>query len=154
MKHLLAALVWAVFATSAWASCSDARVDLRGEWGQARFSVEVAESPEEISRGLMHRTSMPASAGMIFIYPSPRPATFWMRNTLIPLDMIFVSADGVVQKIHENAIPRDETIIFGGDEIQYVLEINGGMASRIGITVGTELRHPKIDSTIAAWPCT
>ncbi len=76
-----------------------------------------------------------------------------MENTLIPLDMVFMSADGAVQKIHENAVPLDRTNIPGGDGIQYVLEINGGMSRLPGITTGSELRHPAIASETAAWPC-
>ncbi|MDF0599491.1 DUF192 domain-containing protein [Psychromarinibacter sp. C21-152] len=120
---------------------------------RARFSVEIADDPAEVARGLMHRESMPKSAGMLFIYPQPQTTHFWMRNTLIPLDMIFIGADGVVRKVHENAVPLDETPIFGGDDIQYVLEINGGLAGMLGIDAGDELRHPAVDQDLAAWPC-
>ena len=104
------------------------------------------------SRGLMHRESMPRSAGMLFVYDKPQPVSFWMRNTLIPLDMIFMDETGVVQRVHDNAVPLDETGIKGGDDIQFVLEINGGLASRLGIVEGAELRHPAIGLN-AAWPC-
>lgn len=140
-------------AAASWAECRPNRVDLRGEWGQARFTVEVAQTREELSLGLMNRPSMPASAGMLFAYEMPRQVYFWMKNTLIPLDMIFMSADGVVQRIHENAVPLDETLIYGGENIQFVLEINGGMASMLGIVPGSELRHPAIVENSAAWPC-
>ena len=153
MNAWIAAAFLAATATTAQAACSEDRVDLRGDFGAARFTVEVADDPEELQRGLMFRESMPASAGMLFIYPAPRTVHFWMENTLIPLDMIFMSAEGVVRKIHENAVPRDRTLIPGGDGIQYVLEINGGLAKRLGFEVGAELRHPRIDRAIAAWPC-
>ncbi|MEM7752931.1 MAG: DUF192 domain-containing protein [Pseudomonadota bacterium] len=149
MRSLIALLATSV---SALAACDEARVDLRGDWGQARFSVEVADTPAERSQGLMHREDMPRSAGMLFVYERPQPVSFWMRNTLIPLDMIFMDAEGTVQRVHENAIPLDETSIPGGTEIQYVLEINGGLSSRLGIVEGSELRHPAIGSD-AAWPC-
>ena len=90
---------------------------------------------------------------MFFVYDRPRIVAFWMKNTRIPLDMIFAGADGRVRKIQENARPFDETAIPGGDDIQFVLEINGGLAGRLGITPGAELRHPAIDSDRAAWPC-
>jgi uncharacterized membrane protein (UPF0127 family) len=135
------------------AECRPDRVDLRGDWGTARFTVELAQTREEISVGLMNRPSMPASAGMLFVYEAPRAAYFWMKNTLIPLDMLFVSPEGVVSKVHENAVPLDETVIPGGDNVQYVLEINGGMAARLGIAAGSELRHPSIPASRAAWPC-
>ena len=76
-----------------------------------------------------------------------------MKNTLIPLDMIFASPEGRVARIHENAVPHDETLIPGGDGIQYVLEINGGLARRLGIGEGAELRHPAMDQGRALWRC-
>ncbi|MDJ0639677.1 MAG: DUF192 domain-containing protein [Paracoccaceae bacterium] len=136
----------------AHAACDVSRVNLRGDWGSARFTVEVADDPRERSEGLMHRESMATSAGMLFVYDEPQFVSFWMRNTLIPLDMLFLDATGTVQHIHENAIPLDETAIPGGDDIQYVLEINGGLSSRLGITVGSALRHPSIGDN-AAWAC-
>lgn len=140
-------------ATPAFAeeACSEDRVDLRGAWGTAGFSVDVADDNAERAQGLMHVESMPRFAGMLFVYPQPRTVRFWMRNTLIPLDMIFVDENGVVQKIHHQAQPLDETLIFGGDTIQYVLEINGGLSEQLGIVEGSELRHPAI--TDAVWSC-
>lgn len=153
MKHFIAAVILAATAGTALAECSEDRVDLRGDWGTARFSVELADTPDERSLGLMNRPEMAKSAGMLFLYDFPQTVAFWMENTLIPLDMIFMSADGVVQRIHENAVPLDRTLIPGGDDILAVLEINGGMSALLGITVGSELRHPMLDQSIAAWPC-
>jgi len=136
-----------------WAQCSADQVFLRGDWGQARFSIEIADTPETRALGLMHRTSMPASAGMLFVYERPQMLSFWMRNTLIPLDMLFIDASGVVQHIHANAIPGDETPIVGGRDLLAALEINGGLAERMGITVGTQLRHPAFSDHQPAWPC-
>lgn len=133
--------------------CDLSEVHLRGDWGTARFTIELADEPDEQAQGLMHRESMPRSSGMLFAYPTPRPTRFWMRNTLIALDMIFIDQSGVVQKVHPNARPLDETPIFGGNEIQYVLEVNAGLSERLGIGPGTQLRHPVIDSELAAWPC-
>lgn len=134
-----------------WASCDAARIDLRGDWGQARFAVEVADDPQERSQGLMFRESMATGAGMLFVYERPQRAVFWMKNTLIPLDMIFADATGTVTRVHSNAIPHDETGIDGGEGVKYVLEINGGLAERFGIEPGTELRHPSIEA--ATWVC-
>jgi len=135
------------------AACAPDRVDLRGDWGQARFSVDLADEPAERSRGLMHVPSMPASKGMLFLYDQPQRAVFWMENTLIPLDMIFMDATGTVTHIHENAVPLDRTPIDGGDGVLAVLEINGGLSRRLGIAKGSELRHPALDQSSAAWPC-
>lgn len=152
MRALLALAL--MLPAGAWASCSDEVVQLRGDWGEARFRVEVADDPAERSQGLMHRTEMAASAGMLFVYPAPQRAVFWMRNTLIPLDMIFADVSGTVTHVHENAIPLDETNIDGGDGVQFVLEINGGLAGAMGIVPGSELRHPAIPAPDAVWPCT
>ena len=133
--------------------CRDDQVVLRGEWGQARFTVEIADDEEERNRGLMHRESMARSAGMLFVYPRPGRVGFWMRNTLIPLDMIFLDETGTVRHVHHNAIPHDETPIPGGDGILAVLEINGGLAAALGIKKGSQMRHPAFDPATASWPC-
>jgi len=149
---VLAALLAAVLPAAAGAACAPDKVDLRGPWGQAHFTVEIADTPRERSRGLMHREAMPRGAGMLFVYDRPQAVSFWMRNTLIPLDLIFADATGTVARVHDNAVPLDATAIPGGDGIQFVLEINGGLADTFGIAPGTELRHPAI-GTAAAWPC-
>jgi uncharacterized membrane protein (UPF0127 family) len=151
---LRATLFLLVGALAAQASdCSEASVSLRGDWGTARFSVEVADDPQERAVGLMHRESLPRSAGMLFVYERPQRLSFWMRNTLIELDMIFVDPQGVVQHVHHRAQPLDETPIFGGDDLTHVLEINGGMAEQLGIAPGSVLRHPSFAAATAAWPC-
>jgi uncharacterized protein len=137
----------------AWGACRVDVVELQGAGGKARFTVEVADDAEERALGLMNRPKMAMGAGMLFVYPSPKKAGFWMKNTLIPLDMIFVDATGTVTRVHENAVPLDTTSIDGGDGVKVVLEINGGLAGRMGIAPGTVLRHPSLDQTIAAWAC-
>ncbi|MEL7415534.1 MAG: DUF192 domain-containing protein, partial [Pseudomonadota bacterium] len=134
-------------------ACAVDRLDLRSGETLLRFSVEVADTVDERALGLMHRTSMPQFSGMLFAYDRPQTVGFWMRNTLIPLDLLFADARGVVQRIHANAVPLSEENIPGGDDIQYVLEINGGLAEMLGLTEGTEFRHPAIDPETAAWPC-
>lgn len=133
--------------------CAPDVVDLRGSWGSARFSVEIADDPQEHGVGLMNRESMPQFSGMLFVYSAPSTVSFWMKNTLIPLDMLFLDASGVVQRIHENAVPLDLTSIPGGDDILAVLEINGGLSAKLGISEGSELRHPAFGAAQAAWPC-
>lgn len=151
---MTAAALLAAGAAVAAESCAEDQVTLRGDWGQARFTIELADDPDERAQGLMHRESMAQSAGMLFVYPEPKQVGFWMKNTLIPLDMIFLDATGTVKKVHSNAIPHDETPIFGGSpDIKAVLEINGGLSERLGIVAGSELRHPAFEPSEAAWPC-
>ena len=151
----LASVALFLFASAllAQSQCSPDTVWIRGDFGQARFSVEIADDAGERATGLMNRPSMPTAAGMLFIYNRPTSLSFWMRNTLIELDMLFVDATGVIRNIHERAIPLDETPIFGGDGLTHVLEINGGLARTLGIKVGDQLRHPSFEQSTAAWPC-
>lgn len=143
----------ALMPVASWAACAVDTVDVRGPAGQQRFTVEVADDGAERAQGLMFRESMPMSAGMLFVYDEPGTVSFWMKNTLIPLDMIFADARGVVTRVHANAVPGDTTAIAGGDAVQFTLEINGGLAARMGIVEGAELRHPAIAQETAAWPC-
>lgn len=145
--------LWLTLAASAAGACNDTSIALRDGQAAARFTIEIADDANERARGLMFREEMPVSSGMLFIYDGPQPVSFWMRNMLIPLYIIFISADGTVARIHENAQPLDETSIFGGDAIQYVLEINGGLAERLGIGEGAVVQHPATNQAIAAFPC-
>ena len=155
MNRLFATtMIWlALLVGVAQASCRDDRVDLRGPWGQARFTVEIADTDALRAQGLMHRERLARSAGMLFIYEAPTSPSFWMRNTLIPLDMLFVDPTGQVTRLHENAQPHDETPIPGGANVLMVLEINGGLSAMLGISEGSEMRHPRLDQDTALWPC-
>lgn len=136
------------------AACSEGSAELRLPGGSTmRFSVEVADTDAERSQGLMFREAMATGAGMLFLYEGPQRATFWMKNTLIPLDLIFADATGTVTRVHARAVPGDLTTIDGGEGVVAVLEINAGLAGRLGIVPGTVLRHPGLDQTTAAWPC-
>ena len=135
------------------AECRDDSVFLKTKSGELRFSVEIADDPEERAQGLMHRESMAKGAGMLFVYEYAQPAAFWMKNTLIPLDMIFTDVTGTVTRVHHGAIPGDLTAIEGGDAVFSVLEINGGLARRYGIEAGSVMRHPVFAPGPAAWPC-
>ncbi len=141
-------------AGAALAECRADSVSLRGPDGAVmQFRVEVADEGPERAKGLMFREKLAQSAGMLFVYEAPRRSSFWMENTLIPLDMVFADVTGRVTKVHSNAIPLDRTPIDGGEGVLAILEINGGLAERLGIVPGFELRHPSLDQTIAAWPC-
>lgn len=133
--------------------CAPGVVDLRDADTTARFKVEVVDTPEGRERGLMNRASMPKYSGMLFVYETPQPVAFWMENTLIPLDMLFFDAGGRLTHVHENAKPMDRTPIPGGDNVRFVLEINGGMAGKLDIDPGAEMRNPAVDQGLAAWPC-
>ena len=148
--YLVSLLIWA---NAAIAGCHLNSVELRGPWEQARFSVELVDTAETRARGLMFRETLPTSSGMLFVYPHPGPAGFWMKNTLIPLDMLFIAADGTVESIHHDAIPHDLTPIDSLGSVKMVLEINGGLARRMGLTPGSQMRHPLLDQTGAIWPC-
>ena len=147
-----AALI-ALLATPAAADCSADLAELRWSGGSARFAVEIADTARERGKGLMYRDNLPASAGMLFIYERPQDVSFWMKNTLIPLDMIFIGPDGRVNGVHAMAKPGDETAIPGPGGSLMVLEINGGLAERLGLGEGAELRHPALDQETALWSC-
>lgn len=138
----LTALVLAFASYSAAQDCDDARLTVTGDWGRAHFSAAIADDPSERARGLMYVESLGMLEGMLFVYPEPQSVTFWMKNTLIPLDMLFLGPDGRILTLHENATPLDESTISGGDGVWAVLEINGGMAGRLGIRVGDQVEHP------------
>jgi uncharacterized membrane protein (UPF0127 family) len=99
-----------------------------------RFVVEVARTPEQQAQGLMFRERLGPDEGMIFPFAPPRPASFWMRNTLIPLDMIFVRANGTIARIAANTVPLSEESVAVGEPVAAVLEIRGGRAAELGIT--------------------
>jgi uncharacterized protein len=149
----LCAVVVAPGLAAAEATCAEDRADLRWSGGSEAFAVEVADTEAERAQGLMFRESLDPSSGMLFVYESPRRAMFWMKNTLIPLDMVFADATGTVTRVHANAVPEDLTPIDGGEGVMFVLEINGGLAAKLGIEPGTELRHPAVPAATAAWQC-
>ena len=104
--------------------------------GPQRFSVELAITPEQQEQGLMFRRRLAADAGMLFVLPETEQATFWMKNTLIPLDMLFIAASGRIADIHERAVPLSEETIASRVPVRAVLELNGGTVARLGIKTG------------------
>ena len=107
------------------------------------FNVEVARTPDEQARGLMFRTSLAKNGGMIFPFDPPRPASFWMKNTLIPLDMIFIRSDGSIARIADNAVPESLEPVVSGEPVAAVLEIGGGRAAELGIAEGDQVTWPR-----------
>ncbi|KGJ04921.1 hypothetical protein SAMN04487972_101245 [Paracoccus halophilus] len=141
------------------AACQDNLAQFTGRDRLVEITVEIADDVSERARGLMFRRELPAGQGMLFIYDEPQPVSFWMRNTLIPLDMIFIDARGEVRRVHPMAQPLDETPIPGatGDDPApdrlMVLEIAGGEAARLGIEPGMVLSHPRLPQDTALAPC-
>jgi len=115
--------------------------------GPHRFTVEIAESPAQMEQGLMFRRTMAPDAGMLFDYKAPTLATMWMRNTLIPLDMLFVDAQGRIVNIRERAVPQSLDVIAAASPVRAVIELNGGTAARLGIAPGDQVRHPIFGNT-------
>jgi hypothetical protein len=109
--------------------------------GPHRFIVEVAKTPAQMEQGLMFRRSMASDAGMLFEYEEPVVATMWMRNTLIPLDMLFVDGRGRIVNIHQRAVPLSLDVISAAGPVRAVIELNGGTAARLGIAPGDLVQH-------------
>ncbi|WP_332700506.1 DUF192 domain-containing protein [Devosia sp.] len=130
------------------AACSDeGKLVLHSSTGEHSFNVEIVDTPETRAEGLMFRQELADDAGMLFDFKEERQVSFWMRNTFIPLDMIFVGADGVVKTIHVNARPQDPTSIPSQVPVQFVLEIPGGRSVEIGLQPGDTMEHPLVGAT-------
>ena len=104
--------------------------------GRHRFTIELALTPAQMEQGLMFRRHLAPDAGMLFEYRVPTVATMWMENTYIPLDMLFVGADGRIVNIHERAVPLSRDVIAAAAPVRWVIELNGGTAARLGIRPG------------------
>jgi uncharacterized membrane protein (UPF0127 family) len=109
--------------------------------GPVNFQVELADTEAEQAQGLMFRGSMPADRGMIFVFPEARAQAFWMRNTYIPLDIIYIGPTGRIVSIVKSAQPLNETPLPSGAPARYVLEINAGLSDRLGIAPGDRVTH-------------
>lgn len=117
-------------------------IETRG--GGIAFEIEVADAPEIISTGLMWRTELPENRGMLFLFDPPRRASFWMKNTLISLDMIFIDEDGRVHRIEHETEPLSLKSIPSGAPVRAVLEIAAGVADKAGVRPGDRVHHPDI----------
>lgn len=111
--------------------------------GTRSFSVELAATGPALDRGLMYRRLLPSGRGMLFDFGSEQRITMWMKNTYLPLDMIFIGVDGRISRIAANTKPLSTSLISGG-RARYVLEVNAGVASKLGIAVGDRVSHPAI----------
>ncbi|MDX2205087.1 MAG: DUF192 domain-containing protein [Hyphomicrobiaceae bacterium] len=108
---------------------------------EKKISVEITETSEEKARGLMFRTSLADDQGMLFFYDTPQDVTMWMRNTYIPLDMVFIRPDGVIHRIEARTEPLSEAIISSKGNVVACLELAGGAAERLGLKAGDRVRH-------------
>jgi len=110
--------------------------------GVRRFTVEMARTDEEQARGLMFRTQVAKGTGMLFPMSPPREAGFWMKNTLVPLDMIFIRADGTIARIAANTVPKTLDVVGSGEPVVAVLELAGGAAAAQGIAANDRVNWP------------
>jgi uncharacterized protein len=144
--HLLSALAVVALAMLGSASRLSA-VDLQAleivsKTGVHTFAVEMALTPEEQAKGLMFRRELPEGQGMLFDFQREQPAIFWMKNTYVSLDMIFIRADGRILRIAENTVPLSETLVPSGGPVRAVLEVVAGTAAKLGIAPGDRVAHP------------
>jgi uncharacterized membrane protein (UPF0127 family) len=137
--------LWLVWAGASPADAAGRQsLEIATAGGTRTFSVELAKTRPELDRGLMYRRSLPAGRGMLFEFGSVQPIAMWMKNTYVPLDMIFIGADGRVRRIAANARPHSTKIIPGSDGVRYVLEVRAGTARKLGIVPGDRVAHPAI----------
>jgi hypothetical protein len=126
--------------------CDPRTIEILVGSGERRFAIDVAVDPAEQARGLMFRPALPADAGMLFIFDPPRPANFWMRNTMIALDMIFIDDTGKVESIAERTDTYSELVSSSQSDVRAVLEINGGLSRQLGIGPGAQAIHPAFEN--------
>ena len=120
-------------------AAGEATIEIVSKTGVHAFAVELATNDEERSRGLMFRTELPEGRGMLFDFERDQPVAFWMHNTYISLDMIFIRADGRIANIAENTEPKSDRLIPSGTPVRAVLEVIAGTASKLGIAPGDQV---------------
>ncbi len=138
----MAALAAAEAATSAAADPATDDLSIVTATGPHHFAVEVMRTREQLERGLMYRRQMAADHGMLFDFGAVQPVTMWMKDTYLPLDMVFIAADGRVVSVKRDAEPLSETTIPSGGDVLGVLEVNAGTAARIGLKPGDKVVDP------------
>lgn len=135
-------VAWLALATGAHAGDSVQSVEIVTASGAHRYEVEIADTDATREHGLMDRRKMAADHGMLFEFPSRAPVTFWMKDTYISLDMIFIDEDGTVRRIAERAKPMSEALIPSEASVTGVLELNAGQAEAIRLKPGDKVRFP------------
>lgn len=145
-------LVGLLLAGAARAACAPDLVEIEAADRVVAFSVEIADTPATRAQGLMFRDDLALDAGMLFLWPDAAPRVFWMENTPLSLDMLFIDPEGRVCGLVERAEPFTRDPRPSGCDAMAVLEIHGGLAASLGVGVGARLRHPAFGDG-AAWPC-
>lgn len=135
------------------AVCQENIVSVQGAFGVVDFNVEIAATSIKRKQGLMDRKKLDIQSGMLFLYEKPNKVSFWMKNTIIPLDIIFITKFGEISHIEHNAQPFSLKSISGGPDTIAVLEIKGKIANRAGIKLGDAVKHPFFLPFDAKWPC-
>jgi uncharacterized protein len=139
----LAVVALAVLGSASRLSAVDLQpLEIVSKTGVHTFAVEMALTPEEQAKGLMFRRELPEGQGMLFDFQREQPAIFWMKNTYVSLDMIFIRADGRILRIAENTVPLSETLVPSGGPVRAVLEVVAGTAAKLGIAAGDRVAHP------------
>ncbi len=149
IRHLLL-LLFTLFTLAGPAAAADAsgtfpRSTLEIATADGRklaFSIELAQDSAQRGLGLMFRQKLAADAGMLFDFQTDQDVAMWMKNTFIPLDMLFVRADGTIHRITERTVPQSLEAIWSQGKVRAVLELNGGTVSRLSIRPGDKLIHP------------
>ena len=121
-------------------------LEIETKTGTHKFTVEMAVSDRQQAQGLMFRRSMAPNAGMLFDYKRPTRITMWMKNTYIPLDMLYIDRQGTIVGYHERAVPGSLEVITSKNPVNAVLEVNSGTVSRLGIAVGDKVIHPAFET--------
>ncbi len=116
-------------------------LEIASKGGVHVFAVEMATTPEEQAKGLMFRRALPEGQGMLFDFHQEQPTSFWMKNTYISLDMIFIRADGRILRIAENTVPLSEALVSSGGPVRAVLEVIAGTTKKQGIAPGDRVAH-------------
>ena len=158
LRSMARGMALALVVLAAWAGTADAQDGLvsferdslilqTAEGTQQTFDIELALNSQQQAQGLMYRRSLAADAGMLFVYQPARPVSMWMKNTLIPLDMLFIAEDGLVVKIVERTVPLSLRSISSDRAVRGVLELNGGTADRLGIRPGDRVIHPAFEAS-------
>ena len=142
LSAVLAFLILAVLMAGRAGAAEETTVEIATKSGVRVFAIELAVTDEERAKGLMYRKELPDGRGMLFDFQREQPVSMWMKNTFIPLDMIFIARDGRIVRIAENTEVQSERIISSGAPVIAVLEVIAGTARKYGIAPGDRVAHP------------